>query len=822
MTYSALFETVTLIICITALMFIPRITDAILEKTPKRLLAISLLVLTFSALSNTLQHLQITDYFDPIEDFVEVFFPLFFLSFCYATVTSRRITELKEAHSLLHQERNRIQQYLNVAGVMILVLDLDGTIRLINRKGCEILGAPEDKLTGRNWFDNFLPEHLRNDIREFFQQILTSPDAEVTDAENEVITSDGTLRVIDWHNVLLRDDTGRPTAVLCSGTDVTERRQAEEALRRSEENYRLFFENVHDVIYSVDRDFRVLSVSPSVEPILGYRPEEMIGASFPDLGIIPEEYLEKALADTMRVLGGENVSSTTYEFITRDGRRRFGEISGAPLYRDGEVTAVISVARDITDRKRIENALEESEKRYRELVRFAPAGIYEVDYRENRFISVNEVMCEYTGYTRDELLTMNLFDLFTEESRALALQRIDQLSRGESVPDSVEYRIRTKGGRDIWILLNARYQFEEGELRGASGVIYDITEQVRAKEAVEESERRYQALFDRSLDAVFINDFDGNFLDANDAALNMLGYSRNEIPSLNFLSFLDEEQMMKVASILDELKETGFQKGLSEFRLRRKDGTHIYVETEAAAIVREGSAYAIQGIARDITGRKKAEEERERSLREKEALLREIHHRVKNNMQVISSMMSLQLDQTDDENIRALLEESRSRVRSMALIHEKLYLSGDLSRVNFGEYLDGLAKHLFQTYSDMAGHISLETRIEDIEFEIETAIPCGLITNELISNSLKHAFPGNRNGSILVAMAKNSDGSYTLTVSDDGIGFPEGLKPSEAKSFGLQLVQILTEQLDGTLSIEGTEGTTVSLTFTKPQYSRRY
>ena len=230
-------------------------------------------------------------------------------------------------------------------------------------------------------------------------------------------------------------------------------------------------------------------------------------------------------------------------------------------------------------------------------------------------------------------------------------------------------------------------------------------------------------------------------------------------------------------------------------------------------------------IATDITDRKIAEEKTKASLREKEVLLREIHHRTKNNMQVISSLISLQADQIEDKQYIDKFNDTKNRIKSMALVHEKLYKSKDISSIDFKDYIKTLASNLIHFYGTSAKKISLKTNIEDIEVGIDTAIPCGLVINELISNCLKHAFPEDRTGTITVIFNKNKiedDLEYNMIVSDNGIGIPEDLDIRKTKSLGLQLVMTLIEhQLGGMVELDRTKGTEFRIKFREPLYKQR-
>ncbi len=220
-----------------------------------------------------------------------------------------------------------------------------------------------------------------------------------------------------------------------------------------------------------------------------------------------------------------------------------------------------------------------------------------------------------------------------------------------------------------------------------------------------------------------------------------------------------------------------------------------------------------EDLRNEISERKRAEEKINVSLQEKVVLLREIHHRVKNNLQVISSLLNLQSGYIEDKKSLEIFRESQTRVRSMALIHEKLYQSKDLNKIEFSEYIESLIKDLFKSYNVDSERIRLKSKLEGIYFEIDTAILCGLIINELVSNSLKHAFPLNRKGEVFIGLNKDDKNKYTLILKDDGIGFPSTVDFRKTESLGLQLVTTLTEQLGGTIELNNNGYTEFKIVF---------
>jgi PAS domain S-box-containing protein len=253
----------------------------------------------------------------------------------------------------------------------------------------------------------------------------------------------------------------------------------------------------------------------------------------------------------------------------------------------------------------------------------------------------------------------------------------------------------------------------------------------------------------------------------------------------------------------------------SAYRVVARDGRVIWFHCEAK-LVRDkaGHPWLLHGVAFDITERKLAEQRLLDSLGEKDVLLREIHHRVKNNLAVISSLFYLESTYTDDQETLKLLQESQDRVRSMALVHELLYGSESLAAVDFGKYASDLCEQLIQTYGHPAGRVRLTKELQAFRLNIEQAVPCGLVLNEIMSNAIKHAFPGGRAGIIHLALRRPSEGACLLSVADDGVGMPSGVDLAASGSLGLRLIRTLARQLDASIEVVPLHpGTEFRLTF---------
>jgi PAS domain S-box-containing protein len=259
----------------------------------------------------------------------------------------------------------------------------------------------------------------------------------------------------------------------------------------------------------------------------------------------------------------------------------------------------------------------------------------------------------------------------------------------------------------------------------------------------------------------------------------------------------------------------------AEFRALTRDGAVVWVRGEARVVRdQDGHPLFLQGIAYDITESKRAEEairasadQVQASLREKEVLLEEIHHRVKNNLQVVSSLLRLQSAHVQDPAALEMFTESRNRIQSMALVHEKLYQSADLSRVDFAEYVQSLTNLLVSSYRTRAAAVTLRVTVENVMLGIDVAVPLGLLINELVSNCLKYAFPLGRSGEVRVELRAAGAGHNLLVVADDGIGLPPGTDFRKTESLGMQLVCGLTEQLGGSIDLVGDRGTEFRIMF---------
>ena len=314
----------------------------------------------------------------------------------------------------------------------------------------------------------------------------------------------------------------------------------------------------------------------------------------------------------------------------------------------------------------------------------------------------------------------------------------------------------------------------------------------------------------------------GKINSINKSTTHLLGYEENELIGQPFSHiFVNESSALELLSpeSFDTLLQAGNLNNI-DTSFQSKNNEKIPVMLSISPIIEDKRIKGLVCIGNDIKDMKMAENEIKESLEDKKVLLREIHHRVKNNLQIISSLLNLQSDYLENEKDKNIFRDSQSRVKSMAIIHEKLYKSSNFSEIDFKGYIDSLTSYLFQSYPINPGKIKFESDIDDITLSMDTAIPCGLIINELVSNSLKYAFPDDRNGKIKIKLKSLGD-HFLLEIEDDGIGFPENFDMTDTDSLGLKLVYSLTRQIDGQLELIVNDKTMFRITFSEIEYKSR-
>ena len=679
------------------------------------------------------------------------------------------ITERKQAEERLRQSERQFRELLEHVNLLAIILDVQGNIIFCNDYFLALVELQRDQVAGRNWFDLFVPAECRETVRGLFLEAIQTGRFRTIHYQNEIETAAG-RRLIAWTNTALRDSLGKIVSTASLGEDITERKQAEDELRHYRE-----------------------------------RLEEMVG-------------------DRTRKLASANEQ----------------------------------LRLEISERQRVEEALRDSETRLRVALRSAQAGVWEWNIKTGtakwsdqnyQVLGLQPGSCEpaYENWLR----AVHPDD--REAANVKVAKVVEQ--RGDL---NFEMRVVWPDGTVRWVADIGRILYDAaGEPERMIGILIDITERKKAEEALWNSEARLRLALQATNAGVWDWDLQNDLNTASKRLLEILGITPKTsiFPLETLLKSIHPEDRAWAKSEAWEIVERGNDMDL-EFRIVRPDGEIRWVH-DLGILIRDDAGRPLRmiGTMTDITERKRAEQElknyrdhleilvdertaalegtnaqlqqeiveRQRaeqkikaSLQEKEVLLKEIHHRVKNNLQVITSLLDLQAETIQDRATREKFRESRNRVRSMALIHERLYRNVDLASIDLAEYVKNLAESLFSSYNINSNTVTLQVDMEPIWMSVERAVPCGLIINELITNALKYAFPKGEAGIVGVEMKALAENRVILRIWDNGVGLPTHVDPGRSVSLGLTIVATLVKQLRGTLSLQREGGTGFTIAFLDP------
>lgn len=643
-----------------------------------------------------------------------------------------------------------------------------------------------DAAARRNGYHRFDWLHRRIDGESFPCEVTLTP----------VVVGGRSVLLVVWH-------------------DLTERARAEAALRASEERFRAAFDAAPIGMALVAPDGKWLRVNRSLCGIVGYAEGELLAT---DIQAITHPDDLSADLDLVRQMlaGGRTTYQMEKRYFHRDGHVVYVLLSVA-LVRDGAGRPLyfVSQLKDITQRKEAELALAARDALLRQFIHHSPAAVAMFD-RELRYLQASARWLTDYHLDGQSVIGRSHYDVFPDvPERWKAIHR--RVLEG-AVERCEEDPFERADGSTEWL------QWECQPWRDAAGAVGGIimftqviTERRRAEAALRASDQRYRMV----LDGAGLGTWDWEVPTGRvtfDARLTeMLGYRLDEFRTdvREWSDRIHPDDRGWVMAEVNAHLDGRTPSYATEHRLRHKNGQWLWVLDAGAVFERDATGRAVRmcGIHMDVTNRKEAEERAQATLREKEVMLKEIHHRVKNNLQIVSALLDLQSGHTADAGVREMFKESRGRVKSMALIHERLYRSLDMARVNFADYARQLADDLYRTYKVSDDDIRLEVDVDLPPVAIDIAIPCGLLLNELISNCFKHAFPDRDAGCVRVSLLRAGAGAAELAVADDGVGFPADTDFRDTPSFGMQLVNTLVEQLEGTIELRTGGGTTFTVRF---------
>lgn len=590
----------------------------------------------------------------------------------------------------------------------------------------------------------------------------------------------------------------------------------EKDARQQVEHQKEYLRHIIDVdpnfIYVKNKEGKILMANKSIARFFGCSEPEFLEHSRDLFKTYRWKYEEVELLESQIFTNLKTVTSEEAIFHKDTRRMHLLQVTRTPFVSAEGESSILYVGVDITDRVNAENELITQREYLRHILDTDPSLIFVKD-RKGKYLLVNKAFAEFYKSTVEEMIGKTDIELpWTVEDRA-QFEKSDAIVLETSEPITIqETTINPITQRKAHFISTKKPLIDaEGNIN-ILGVVTDITEQISHEEKLKKSEQMLQEIFNRVADALFILEAESlKVVDCNNQALLLFKGSEKERYLQNHLENLVRLKTPKSAFWNDFFYQLKYVNPTDEVELLDAQGGLLWGSLAATRFEQEGKSLILLRIS-DISVQKESEEQIIQALHEKEILIQEIHHRVKNNMAVISSLLQLQTGYIKDPSLIDVFKDSQSRIKSMALIHEKLYQSKTLAKVEMESYVKELARTLLFTYNSRKANIQIHTEVDNVFLDINSAVPFGLIINEIVSNACKHAFTGRESGNITIRFTKEGE-QFRLELKDDGVGMPVNTDFSTFKSLGMNLIHALSSQLGAHLEIKVEGGVQFTLIF---------
>ncbi|HPQ54616.1 MAG TPA: PAS domain S-box protein [Spirochaetota bacterium] len=708
--------------------------------------------------------------------------------------SSRDVTDRKKVEESLRESEQKYRLIFENSPLGLLHFDSEGVITACNDNFVGIIGSSREALIGLN--------------------MCTLPDSNIVAAVKDALEGRNGFYEDNYHSVTakkvtpiralfttIRDNEGNFLGGTGIIEDVTERWKTEAALRESESFKSILLESLPVPVFNKDAGGLYQGVNRAFENFFGVGKEKLVGKSVFDIN--PPEF-----ARTYQEKDAELFSQGGIQVYESQVRNNMGEIRDVVFHKaaltdaSGKVTGLIGAILDITERKRAEEKLRVAEDMYRNIFMNSQIGLFRSEVDTGVIVDANDAFAVFAGFSDRVSLLEASFNVTERYIDPVQRNRIIRALKEGGEVHNFETRFRKNDDTIIWIRFSAKYNKDKGWIEG---VAEDITDWKGANDALRESEERYRLLFQYSPLGIYVADRDGNILDANERLLAILGSpSLEATKKINVLTF----PVLIESGYSDAFKECVDSNTIAamEFRYTSLWGKTTFASNYLVPVADDsGKVVKVFTLIEDITARKQNEERIKSLLDEKELLLKETHHRIKNNMNVVYSLLQLQANRVDNGVTKGVLDDAAGRVQSMAVLYDKLYRSDIQNELSMKDFLPSLIEEIIAV-TPGAVPVTTDIRIEDIVVSAKILSSLGILLNELITNSMKYAFKDLEEGQISVSAVKK-DNVVTITYRDNGAGLPEDVTLETSQGFGMQLINLLVRQIKGTVEIIREHGT---------------
>ena len=685
--------------------------------------------------------------------------------------------------------------------------DKNANVRDWSDAAARIFGWSFSEIIGKNLFETgMLPASQKKKAEENIRKFIEKKSTYFS-IDSVQLTKSGQKLYCTWHNAAIYDQSGKLLSIYSLVEDVTDKKEAELKLKESEERFRVLSDASLVGVYML-QDFNFKYVNPRLCEMSGYSEEELLQNTSPMDLIHPDD--QEKLTKLREMWKNSEIDSFEIDLqaVTKKSKIIHVKVYGSKIMLK-DSPALIGVVVDQTKQIEATAKFKTSVESYRALFDSIGDGIYIQD-RNGKIIEVNKTALEMNGYSRNEIIGKHPKMLAApgKVDMDYTEQLFEKALNGEK--QEFEWWGKRKNGE----IFPKNIRLNPGNYFGEKAVISisrDISEQYEQQKELRHNEELFRQLFQNAPIGIALLDDHKEIQMANEGFEEIFGYKLEDIKGLDIDSVIAPDDKYEEAQTLSQSREP-FE--ITSIR-RKSDGSLIDVLIYGVPVMLEGRTIAIYGIYVDISDRKKAERQIRQSLKEKEVLLSEIHHRVKNNLAVITGLLELQSHNTENEVASRALKDSQMRINSMALIHEKLYQNETLSKIEFDHYIRELIQVIKKSHSLSAEDIEVNFDTDSIQFTITQAIPCGLLLNEIVTNAFKHAFPDSYEGEPKISVSLKSVGEeqVELSIQDNGIGLPDDFYTLGKTSLGITLIKTLSKQIGADVKIDTDKGTSFRFRF---------